>query len=571
MPATNVSIPGPEPSGHKPAIEAVQAGKSYADDIKKAEAHDRIGQVIDETLLMSKRPEELRAIHLPGIDAQETRVVYLSRGILPENITGVEKDSDIIEKIRRHGLGIALENCFIESYVKKYALDRISFDIISLDFNGPINTELVRTFRELVSLTDKDELVLHTANLLQRETASSKKEYSIGFGLSGFLEEARNGDSLVSPLSIMQFCRDLESKYESNGQRYDMESKTAYYPYAILNALISRPSYHYPIARFLYGDRLGRLEQDLIDSTQPNVPVGVGIEQLLLNYSDSRLLSGLDRRMSLMLLTHLGMSMIDNVSASVVMSSLLEASCPSAPLLPRASRHYTYISESGASMIGSIFHLSRATGLHTAALSLAESLGFPDGFMVADRDIFIKTYNNYLDELGGISRSMSEPLLVEYLGGSPKSIMTREMLYAALDNNEDIEELKANTRGWRTKIIGWLADYMDNLSESRETPASEPSASNADNGKSRLNIRDILGNTEDESKGITAIDSITREDAISLLQSGIPPEEIAAAFPGSFSLKQLRSFKAHVTMGTYEKKGNRDTDPIDEIAPLARE
>jgi hypothetical protein len=46
-------------------------------------------------------------------------------------------------------------------------------------------------------------------------------------------------------------------------------------------------------------------------------------------------------------------------------------------------------------------------------------------------------------------------------------------------------------------------------------------------------------------------DLLTREQAISLLKEGIPPQEIAEAYPKAFTLGQLGAFKTHVTMGTY--------------------
>lgn len=47
------------------------------------------------------------------------------------------------------------------------------------------------------------------------------------------------------------------------------------------------------------------------------------------------------------------------------------------------------------------------------------------------------------------------------------------------------------------------------------------------------------------------IDRITKEEALDLIGSGIPIEEIVSAFPTSFKPSQLRAFKAHMTMGRY--------------------
>jgi len=54
-----------------------------------------------------------------------------------------------------------------------------------------------------------------------------------------------------------------------------------------------------------------------------------------------------------------------------------------------------------------------------------------------------------------------------------------------------------------------------------------------------------------ESPEDSNIEKISKEQVIDLLASGIPVDEIASAYPTSFSKGQLRAFKAHITMGTY--------------------
>ena len=49
-------------------------------------------------------------------------------------------------------------------------------------------------------------------------------------------------------------------------------------------------------------------------------------------------------------------------------------------------------------------------------------------------------------------------------------------------------------------------------------------------------------------------EKLSRDDALMLLKSGVPSEEILEAFPKSYTKMQLAAFKAHLTMGTYEKR-----------------
>lgn len=46
--------------------------------------------------------------------------------------------------------------------------------------------------------------------------------------------------------------------------------------------------------------------------------------------------------------------------------------------------------------------------------------------------------------------------------------------------------------------------------------------------------------------------TITKKDAIDFLRLGCTPKEIAECFAG-FSKMQIAAFKAHLTMGTYDK------------------
>jgi hypothetical protein len=62
-------------------------------------------------------------------------------------------------------------------------------------------------------------------------------------------------------------------------------------------------------------------------------------------------------------------------------------------------------------------------------------------------------------------------------------------------------------------------------------------------------LEDISASPEDSD-----LEKITQEEAIDLIASGIPVNEIFSAYPTSYSVGQLRAFKAHLTMGRYKSE-----------------
>lgn len=69
-----------------------------------------------------------------------------------------------------------------------------------------------------------------------------------------------------------------------------------------------------------------------------------------------------------------------------------------------------------------------------------------------------------------------------------------------------------------------------------------------------LSERIDLGSSWDPSKKRKRI---ARRDALYLLREGVPPQEIVETY-GGYTLRQLAAMKAHITMGTYDKKREVD-------------
>lgn len=153
--------------------------KHYNNDPAKAKVHDMLGEMLDTTLLTFRKPSEIKVLHFAGIDAQETKAVYLSRGIPPQNITTLERDPEIAKVQESLGLGIVVINKTIEEYVKEQTSNnrRLDFNVVSLDFTSPLTKSGIGFMSYIKDKIMHNYLLFHSANLLRRE-ANSRSAYS---------------------------------------------------------------------------------------------------------------------------------------------------------------------------------------------------------------------------------------------------------------------------------------------------------------------------------------------------------------------------------------------------------
>jgi hypothetical protein len=109
-------------------------------------------------------------------------------------------------------------------------------------------------------------------------------------------------------------------------------------------------------------------------------------------------------------------------------------------------------------------------------------------------------------------------------------------------------------RDWRARAAGdgTLSPriYLGSSYRGRSAP-QEPEAEA--NNSQRSPPQDPPSQSEDIST-----EKLDKASAIDFLKSGCTPEEILHAYPGNFSIYQLRAYKAHITMGTYGETSKRD-------------
>jgi len=151
--------------------------KQYDTDWAKAESREIVGSMLDRTLLRFRKPTDIRVACFPGVNAQEVSDVYIPRGIPGANITGFERDADIASRIEELELGINVRPLPVEEWLASQ--DRVSFDVFSVDYIGPLNSKELSMISSLLGKQTQDHFVLHVSNLLRRDN-KSEQEYAYG-------------------------------------------------------------------------------------------------------------------------------------------------------------------------------------------------------------------------------------------------------------------------------------------------------------------------------------------------------------------------------------------------------
>lgn len=118
-----------------------------------------------------------RVLCFPGPEALEIHKIYVPLGIPCRNIIGLEHDREIFNRLRRSHLGVQLRNQTLASFLEERGT--APFDIVSLDFNGHLATNIgsLQRLRERGLLDD--EAIVITNFCGAREADASKGYYHI--------------------------------------------------------------------------------------------------------------------------------------------------------------------------------------------------------------------------------------------------------------------------------------------------------------------------------------------------------------------------------------------------------
>jgi len=470
--------------------------KRYNSDWAKSKSRSMVRDLISRSLLPVSRPQDLRVLCFPGVDAAEIFEVYDKLEIPRENITGLEREKEIADILHDKQLGIEVVNDSLDQFVASH--EEFCYDIISLDFIGPIGRELNSAWRLLRKNTGRD-IVFHTANLVRRDHRS-KGIYRYGHFMDKWTDNEY--DNLEKALDS---CFDRLYSYSNDKKSSSYMSMTA-------SCLKGGVKKHYDrLFKFLCGRQYHQVIDIIEDTITQTTGRHLNIDRdhphsskpgrgIILANIATACRNIMSRKCSTYGIT-------DEKIQAVMMSALYDTCRDGSKYSIREGVFYKYISESGAPMMGDAWFASRLE--KQISDRIADLIGYPDQFKITDMD----ELNRYII-LYGIEMLMYErkgTLKREFLGKSTKPLLTKKRAIAEFDNGTSLPEIKDKYRGWEKKP---LAQWKAHHTMGRYTP------------------------------------ELSKQDALDLIRSGIPLKEIHEAYP-SYSEGTLRAYKAHIKMKHY--------------------
>ncbi len=513
---------------------AYESEKHYADDWAKAKSRDLVGDLIKRTLLTFRKPKDLQVLCFPGIDAQEVFQVYDALGIPRQNIVGLERDPYIADEIEKKKLGIRVVRKSVEDFVESE--ESLPFDIVSLDYTGPISFDQVDTLKQIRAKQERKHWVLHNANLVKREGSESNLLYRCGFvqmlGSANILEDILN---LKKDSGLIKPTEEKINKFQKlwiKGDRAD--TKEEGYS-AILKATMLEPTDSELLRLLRYSCKPSKYEEFL-----SIIGTAFGVPQAGINEIERELKRDVYKLKIVeeMIIRNIGITLstykLDTSSKMLVATALFDHHKKYPFFKAKELVKYSYVSESGSPMIGDILFLSYPERCSQKATSLLETLGFPDEFKIKDSIEFDKRLIDYYKEN---KKFFTNTRLIDttqrrFLGSSAKPILTKARAIYEMQAGLSDVEIAGKYRGVNGKPLPqWRAHLTMGTYDAQPRVSEE---------------------TIQESPEDSTIEKISKEEAIDLLASGIPVNEIADTYPTSFTQGQLRAFKAHITMGTYQ-------------------
>lgn len=518
--------------------------KHYDTDWAKAKSRDLVGKMLDQTLLTFRKPSQIRVLHFGGVDLAEARQVYLPRGILPKNIVSVEREKDLAEKQRAQGTGIEVVHSTLDEYVANPKIP-VDFDVVSLDYTGPVLHSELELIRSICSRQKRNTFLLHTANLIRRDHKTNVY-YLIAHASDGRrglnAEERKLADQLsyLPPQIVETAARHLNmyDKLENKAALGDIKPSSYH---KIINlgysSLLGNDGDIQRMFDFVAGkdrEMLARIMGHEAGSIFPDMnvnPDGItdfscssSVTMQFFNLFISRILESKlkDSGINIPAHTHLLNFAIPQIVSGV--RAFFEVQ----------SQGYSYISESGSPMVGEIVLVRRPYQFNASLDEIGRQLNFPRSLEIRYPEGLLKalraTTDHYVRELLDKRLEGNYPSEeVIFLGNASKPVLTKRRFIQELEAGKDSETIKSQYRGWgKMPLAAWQAHYTMGTYQSRSM---------------------VEHNGEDSD-----LEKISKEDAVDLLSSGYPPEEIHSAWPTSYTVGQLRAFKAHITMGTYSEE-----------------
>lgn len=519
--------------------------KHYSDDWAKDKSRDLVRTTIDDTLMTFRKPKQMKVLCFPGIDALEILQVYDQLGIPRKNITGIERYKDVADAIRAKNLGINVVNDTLENYVAKQS--QFDLDVISLDYTQPISNEEIDTVTEMVKKQKRNNFVLHVANSIRRDAQSDDLYRGGLFGIDVSLHKQSIEENSAAVKDSLAAIDGFNTKRNEN------ESSSIEKSRAFSKLILSTCSgYGYIGAGERFSEQMDKIinflsgpyKSEIMDQMK-EVAKKVGLEfipsekgpmssiknkQFVEAYSVVTIKELLEQR------TKNTLQKIDGLNSELC-NAMMHHTKDEGFYRSVLERYYSYISESGCPMVGDILFLQKPIYMLNHASNLMNLIGFPRDFAIKDQAEFSREYVGYVKSALEFYYKIKkfngqiDPLERSFLGNASKPVLSKKRFLEELDAGHDVNYVKEKYRGWKNKpLTQWKAHYtMGTYSSAKMV---------------------------DESDEDGDLEKITKEEAIGLLSSGIPPAEIAEAYPTSFKVSQLRGYKASISRGSYDSKEN---------------
>ena len=410
--------------------------KHYTSDFAKEKSRDKVRQSIEDTILLMKKPKDVKVLCFPGVDAREIIEVYDTLQIPRENIVGLERASKEYEGLKQRDLGIQLLNTSFDEYVSSQK--QFNFDVVSLDYTGPFNLEQMIHLREFSSKQESQFYLLHHANSSRREQTNSKFIYAYGniipqFSLTGKLP---NVDELIEKQKkLLDIILKKESLKEYKDLGYSMSLRNAF---DLIDIDIMIEALEFIVGKEITNSAIEYFR------VYAKIPTK---EELLREFSINHvLMTGFDK-VSYNLLLELhnrnGLKMEAEKEAEEFQSKF-DMDCIRTIMAQKRGnfyfptkflQRYSYVSESGTPMMGDI-QLLEKDPYKQSALKIVTALGYPNKFGIRSKEECKRYYNaikayeilrkNKKRSRFGVTGSVDESPRV-FLGNSSKPLLTKKV------------------------------------------------------------------------------------------------------------------------------------------------
>lgn len=476
--------------------------KATYDYDSKSKARTALKTVVGAIYPKRKSRKKLKVLTLLGHESHELSQIWDPLGIPRENITVVEGHRDAYEMIRSQNLGVDLvkEPISFLDYLNGLSLGT-SFDVINYDSVSPFGFEQREILRYIAGggfLGKKG--ILSAAFLGKREHGYTKEWFREQLKLHGDRIGSTEKEGLKSRSDLISrmICAIF------------MDGRCTYEVHPLLlrdSKLLER-----------YHEKTKSLKE------KNNVPENhiiwdnsetVGILKELIKERIARDRPNLSEEI---------LYVLSNVIFYQGTGSYQSA----------LQRRVKYVGDNGSPMLVDINFFKQENAPKDFYLEFDPCI--EDFRFIEPHPLVRKECKKPLDDfLKARYRCQGDTLAErEYLGSSAKPILTKSKALEEFRQGLSIEEIKQKYRSVENKPLAQWKAHMTMGTYDKDK---------------RKKDEEVIEHCEDSD-----LEKITKEDAIDFIESGIPIEEVHAAYPTSFSLGQLKAYKAHITMGTYRER-----------------